>query len=212
MTIGIYEIENIETGQKYRGQSNNIERRLKEHARCKNHDQWIDRSIKSHGVDSFTCRILEVFDEYDKDLINMREEYWINEGNTFKNPFHYNLSPGGNDARPDDENPTYRHDLDDKKIIEMYIDKQLTTYEIAEILNTSASTIGNRLKKNNIELRANKYYDLDDEIIYLYIHKQLSVVEIGEKLNISSSTVQNHLRKNNIKLRGARRYNIPAPS
>ena len=206
MTIGIYEIENIKTGQKYRGQSNDIERRLKEHARGKNHDQWVDRSIKSNGIDSFTCRILEVFDEYDKDLINKREKYWINEGNTFNNPFHYNLSPGGDDARPGDENPMYRHDLDDKKIVELYIDQQLTTYEIANILNTCASTIGNRLKKNDIELRGNKYYDFDDEIIDLYVNKQLSVIKIGKKLNIDSNTVQYHLKKNNIKLRGPRRY------
>ena len=78
MTIGIYEIENIETGQKYRGQSINIERRIKEHKYGKEtKTQRIDRAIKKYGWDAFEPEILEIVKTVEQ--ANERERYYISE-------------------------------------------------------------------------------------------------------------------------------------
>ncbi len=210
MTIGIYEIENIKTGQKYRGQSINIERRLKEHERCKDSNQWIDRAIKSKGSDSFTCKILETFSEYDKEILNEREKYWISEGNTFTNPFHYNLTPGGDGFGGQDEHPNYRFDLNDNEIIDLYINYGFTIEEVAEKLNAHPSTISKRLRDNNIRINHCNSRKKDRLIIDLYVNQQLSTRKIAKIFNTTHQTIQRHLMSNNIILRNNKRNDIPS--
>lgn len=91
--IGIYLITNNLNNKKYVGQSNNIERRLKEHCypgRFRN-GYPIDVAIHKYGKENFTFEILE---ECLLEELNSKEEYWINY-------FHsngqngYNCNPGG---------------------------------------------------------------------------------------------------------------------
>lgn len=94
MTCGIYLIKNKKTGQKYIGQSIDIERRWSEHKRYGQYrnDSYIDRAINKYGENNFELIIIEETPIY---LLNEREEYWISFYNTFEDKKHYNLTPGG---------------------------------------------------------------------------------------------------------------------
>lgn len=95
MTCGIYLIKNKNTGQQYIGQSKNIEERFRQHKRgdgCKK--QRIDRAILKYGYNNFTYSIICKL-EYDDDLLNVMEEYYIWKYNTYEDKNHYNLTPGG---------------------------------------------------------------------------------------------------------------------
>ena len=92
--IGIYKITNKENGKVYIGQSNDCERRIKEHTypnRYKN-GYPIDVAIHKYGKEHFTYEIIE---ECSIDELNEREMYWITfyQSHTHKG---YNCGPGGN--------------------------------------------------------------------------------------------------------------------
>ena len=87
--IGIYKITKKENGKSYIGQSNDIERRFKEHT-FKNKIP-IDKAIQKYGKESFQFEILE---ECSLDELDEKERYWINYYNTYKG-FGYNCSEGG---------------------------------------------------------------------------------------------------------------------
>lgn len=87
--IGIYKITKKENGKSYIGQSNDIERRFKEHT-FKN-EIPIDKAIQKYGKESFQFEILE---ECSLDELDEKERYWINYYNTYKG-FGYNCSEGG---------------------------------------------------------------------------------------------------------------------
>ncbi len=90
--IGIYKITKISTGKSYIGQSNDIERRFKEHqTKGKTSRIPVDIAIKKYGINAFTYEILE---ECSLNKLNEKEEYWIKYYNTVQNG--YNCSIGGN--------------------------------------------------------------------------------------------------------------------
>lgn len=84
--IGIYKITNKINGRVYVGQSNDIERRWKEH--CRHNKQLIDRAIQKYGKDNF---LFEIIEEIPKGVnINQREEFWIGYYNCIA-PNGYNI-------------------------------------------------------------------------------------------------------------------------
>ena len=98
MTIGIYSITNNKTGQMYIGQGIHIEKRINEHINKGNNYMYIDRAISKHGLKNFDINIIEDFDKntpFLNEVLNDSEVYFIQAYNTFKNPKHYNLTPGG---------------------------------------------------------------------------------------------------------------------
>lgn len=82
--IGIYKITKKDNGKSYIGQSNNIERRIKEH-KYKT-DIPIEIAIQKYGIDAFTYEILE---ECSLEELDEKEKYWIAYYNTYKG-FGYN--------------------------------------------------------------------------------------------------------------------------
>ena len=92
--IGIYKITNKNTGKSYIGQSNDIERRFKEHQIAGKKSRIpVDIAIQKYGKDLFTYEVVE---ECLIDQLNEREEYWIKFYDTFNNG--YNCNPGGNQS------------------------------------------------------------------------------------------------------------------
>lgn len=88
--IGIYMIENVITGEKYIGQSTDIEKRFKEHIYHK--DSYIDQIIHEEGLSNFIFRILEICSEENLDYF---EEYYINLYKTTYKGYGYNIVKGG---------------------------------------------------------------------------------------------------------------------
>lgn len=86
----IYKIENMINHHIYIGQSNNPERRWKEH--CTNNNNYIsliNSAIQKYGKENFSFEIIGWFEDY-----NEKEKFYINFYNTIR-PNGYNISPGG---------------------------------------------------------------------------------------------------------------------
>lgn len=96
MTCGIYMIKNKKTGQIYIGQSNNIERRWRDHYNLPvKKNQYFSNAIHKYGPYAFYYFILYSISFYDVDLLNEMEKYYIWKYNTFLDKNHYNMTPGG---------------------------------------------------------------------------------------------------------------------
>lgn len=90
--IGIYKITNKENKKCYIGQSNDCERRFKEHqTKGKSSRIPVDIAIQKYGKDAFTYEIIE---KCPIEELNQKEQYWIKYYNSIKGG--YNCSEGGN--------------------------------------------------------------------------------------------------------------------
>lgn len=86
--IGIYKITKIVDGKSYIGQSNDIERRFKEHqTKGKASRIPVDVAIEKYGIDAFTYEVLE---ECPIEKLNERETYWINYYHTVETGYNCN--------------------------------------------------------------------------------------------------------------------------
>ena len=89
--IGIYKITKKENGKCYIGQSNNCERRFKEHqTKGVSSRIPIDAAIQKYGKDAFTYEVIEVCN---LEELNHKEQYWIKYYNSIEQG--YNCSEGG---------------------------------------------------------------------------------------------------------------------
>ena len=90
----IYLIKNKVNQRVYIGQSNNPERRFKEHCKQSSETSLIHRAIIKYGVENFTFKVLGWFEDY-----NEKEEYYINYYRSLA-PNGYNILSGGNEPPP----------------------------------------------------------------------------------------------------------------
>lgn len=126
--IGIYKITNKLNGKAYIGQSNDIERRFKEHQQKGESSRIpLDIAIQKYGKDNF---IYEIIEECSLEELNQKEQYWIATLNTVKNG--YNCSEGGEQQSIGENNGRSKLTEEDvKKIRQAYADhkKQKEVYE-----------------------------------------------------------------------------------
>jgi group I intron endonuclease len=96
MTRGIiYLITNKDNGHKYVGQTTQgMNKRWKQHIReaLKMSDKPLHCALRKYGNHRFS---IQEIDECDENLLNEREEYWIQHYNTFKSENGYNATSGG---------------------------------------------------------------------------------------------------------------------
>lgn len=113
--IGIYKITKKQNGKSYIGQSNNIERRIKEHqTKGKTSRIPVDAAIEKYGIEAFTYEIIE---ECSLNKLNEWEQYWIKYYNTKNNG--YNCNDGGDFAFYGENNG--RSKLTEQDVIEIRI-------------------------------------------------------------------------------------------
>lgn len=112
--IGIYKITKKENGKSYIGQSNDIERRIKEHQYKT--DLAIELAIRKYGIDAFNYEVLE---QCSLEELDAKEIYWIQYYNTFKG-FGYNCNKGGGDSRGENNGRTNLTNEDVAYIRECY--------------------------------------------------------------------------------------------
>ena len=126
--IGIYKITNKINNKAYVGQSNNIERRFKEHQTCGHRSRIpLDVAIEKYGIENF---VYEVLEECSIDDLNVKETYWIEKLQT--NLTGYNCNLGGEQASVGEENGRAKLTEEDVKTIrQAYNDhkKQKDVYE-----------------------------------------------------------------------------------
>lgn len=208
MTAGVYFIFNKKTGQLYLGGSMNIEDRIRKHISNPNKCSYIDNAIQKYGWDKFGWVILEETDP-DWKIIGAREKYWIAYYNAFEDPYHYNLTEGGEGKsgyRKPYENFKYtvsKHGFNndgqqrygihnrDHKTIKSSINKDFLN-ELAEKLNNGFLTeeeVTSKTFKYTVQKagfhRGKQYYrisDNDNNPIKSSINKEI-LYELVEKLN-----------------------------
>jgi group I intron endonuclease len=92
----IYLITNKVNGHKYVGQTTQpLNKRWQQHINESNRmsPKPIHRAFRKYGVDKFNVKVI---DECDAVLLNEKEQYWIEQYNTFESAEGYNATSGGN--------------------------------------------------------------------------------------------------------------------
>lgn len=177
MTSGIYAYwDNVKNYYVYVGKDNKInakKNRNYQHMLPSRYEQQQINRVLQNNPDRYEYRVIMQGD-YDDWELNQMEKLCIKSFKTFRKDYPernvFNFTEGGDgisgwkhsveakkqakERMKDKNNPGYRHDLDDYTIIDLYINKHLSTNEIADKLNTNNQTIRDRLIKNNIKLRS----------------------------------------------------------
>ena len=147
----IYCYTNITNGKRYIGQTNNLERRKKQHLQdsihCHkghevSHNLPFHAAIRKYGIDTFKFEILKTIDTEDWSIVNKLESDYIKEFDTMA-PNGYNLqsqgkaNPGLNKSKiPEETIKNIIQDLKDKKYIPGIAEKyQLSQSYISDINN-----------------------------------------------------------------------------
>ena len=135
----IYKITNLINGKEYIGKTNlTIEDRFKQHIRDSKRKRFEKRplydAINKYGIENF---IVEKVEQCKEDLLNEREQYWIDHYNTYHNG--YNATIGG------DGKTIINYD----EIIQLY-SSGLTLVEIANKTNHDKEWISKILQSKGI--------------------------------------------------------------
>jgi len=194
----IYCYTNKVTNRKYVGQTNNIERRKREHLSCANnpfsssYNHLFHKKLREYGADNFIFSILEEIE--DINLVNKQEEYWIKEMKSLTTENGYNLTTGG------DGNPSINRILSNEEVKELIMEiKKGTCYNVLvnkyNISLAYLSMINNGLcfKQQNEHYPLYQYYKKNEdyqELIDLLLYSDFTLKEISIKLNIGYSTVK----------------------
>lgn len=126
--IGIYKITNKETGKAYIGQSNDINRRFKEHQTIGGKSRIpVDIAIQKYGKDSF---LYEVIEECNIEELNQRETYWIQYFNTVNNGYNCNI--GGDQQSIGEANGRAKLTEEDIKTIRIAYNEHKKQKEVYE--------------------------------------------------------------------------------
>ncbi len=88
--------------------------------------------------------------------------------------------------------------LDESKIIDLYVNKNMTVKEISKVLGIYQGTVSKRLKKNNIKIKkieeiANKYhledYGIEEQLKYK------SQCQIAKEIGCTQGAIQSYIRR-----------------
>lgn len=196
----IYCYTNKINDHKYVGQTNNFQRRIREHRSCafnsksSSYNHLIHKKIREYGEENFEITILEKIYNKDIEFVNKREQFWIKEMNSFVGDGHgYNLDLGGNNKeRTRMLNPSQI------KVIKDKIQRGIPFLDIQNEFNVSASFLssinhGIYYFEENTDYPLYKYYKDEsdyDELIDLLLNSTLSLTKIAKQLGIGYSTVK----------------------
>lgn len=136
----IYKITNINNGKSYIGKtSKTLEERLKEHIksskRVVSEIRPLYRAFNKYGIESF---VIELIEEVECNISSIREIFWIDFYNTYKNG--YNATKGG-------DGKSY---VDKDIVIESYKRNQ-SIKEVVKEIGVTEKTIRKILIENNID-------------------------------------------------------------
>jgi group I intron endonuclease len=145
--IGIYKITNKINNKVYIGQSNCIERRIADHIKCltlkKHKNKHLQSAVNKHSIINFNFEIIE---ECIEEMLNKRENYWIEFYNSHKSEFGYN-SIIGEFYKPIKLTNQEKHEI--VKIFEN--DPYASKFDVAEKFDVSYSTIYGVLQEFDID-------------------------------------------------------------
>ena len=196
----IYCYTNLLNQHKYVGQTNNFNRRVREHRSCSfnpkasSYNDLIHKKIREYGENNFKIEVLEILYTSNIEEVNEREQYWIQKLNTFRgNGKGYNSDLGGNRKE-------YNSILSKEQLQEVKnkIKNGVSYIDIQKEYNISASFIssinhGTYFKESDEEYPLFKYYKEDsdyDELIELLLNSPMSLTDIAKTLGLGYSTIK----------------------
>lgn len=93
-----------------------------------------------------------------------------------------------------------KKELDEQLLADLYVNQNMKTKEIAELVGVSTATVQRRLKKLGVLRAGNKKPKLNiDQIVQLYINENKTLPEVADELNVCVSTVMQYLDNAGIK-------------
>lgn len=203
MKKAIYKITNKLNNKSYIGQSQNPQRRWKEHIwdafnpNCEEHSAIHDAFVATR-IENFSFDIIGWFDDY-----NEKEKYYIKYYNSLI-PNGYNIMSGGEEPPhhygEEHHNSKYSQDIIDN-IINDLLSQQYTLkeiqdkYHVNEVLVSSINR-GNTHKREDLQypiITVSKYHCNDDtvnQIKYLLKNSVCTCKEIANYFHIDVSSVK----------------------
>jgi len=95
----------------------------------------------------------------------------------------------------------YKIKISEKRLIYLYVDKELDTSELAKKFNCSSTTIVKRLHRYDIPIRKIRINIPRNKLKHLYVNKKKTIYQIGEKFKCDGVTIFNRLKHYNIPTR-----------
>ena len=196
----IYKYTNKLNEHSYIGQTNNINRRKREHSstafnpNAYSYNSLFHKKLRQYGEENFTFEILEKLYTDDVNVANEREQYWIKYYKSFRESgLGYNSDTGGG-AKKNSRSLT----IPQLREVKEKIKQGISYYDLEQEYNISPAFIssinhGTYFYDENEQYPLFKYYKTDkdyDELVDLLINTDLTLVEIAKRLNMGYSTVK----------------------
>lgn len=197
MIFYIYQYLNKINNKIYIGQTNNLERRIREHksnafnSKSVNYNNIIHKAIRKYGYENFEISVLEIL-EGTYDDANEKEKKWIKEKNSLITENGYNILEGGNNS--------WRSFLNNEQILDIKkLIKDGTSYSnIQKIYPISKTFIS--------DINSGKYFYSPEENYPLYRYRinndiydsliedlekpELTFKELSIKYGLGESTIK----------------------
>ncbi len=195
----IYCYTNQINQHKYVGQTNNLNRRIREHKSCaynpqsSSYDALFHQKIREYGIDNFSIEVLEKLYNVSQDYVNERETFWIKDKQSFRGTgLGYNSDYGGSRKVSSILSKEQIRDIKEK------IRLGVAYFDIEDEYNISATFIsginhGTYFFDDKENYPLYQYYKQDsdyDELIDLLVNSSLRMSDIAKQLNIGYSTVK----------------------
>lgn len=207
---GVYKIT-FPNNKNYIGISNNIYRRMLEHNTDFRKNLLIQRAIQKYGkITEFD--IIEEISPENRELMRIREKFWIAVFHSNKREFGYNISEGGDGADLGSNNSQAK--LTEEQFQQVYkdlIDDKLSLQQIADKYEMNLSSIS-RLNNGHTYFHSaiiypirkgkpgvagvnsgNSKFSKEDvnDIIKMLVENKLTIKQIASLYNVYDSTIRN---------------------
>lgn len=196
----IYCYTNKLNGHRYVGQTNNIQRRQREHKstsynpKSTSYNDLIHKKMRQYGYENFDFEVLEIIYSDDIEVVNAQEQFWVKKLDTYCGHGHgYNMDLGG--GQPEHSRIISKKDIGTIKTLlknkEPFIDIQ-KRFDISAAF-ISAINHGVYYYDDQETYPLCKYYKDDsdyDELINLLANTDIPLAEIARQLEMGYSTVK----------------------
>jgi group I intron endonuclease len=198
MEMVIYKVTNLMNNKIYIGQDS------KNNLNYLGSGKIIKRAIIKYGKDNFTKEILEYCDN--KQILDLRERYWIAKYNSKNKNIGYNITNGGEGCLG------LKHTEETKKHLKLInsgdknpmFGKTLSN-EILLKRSLKVKKEGTFKGKNNGNF---KYEIKKEELLDMFITNNLTILEIATHYNCSKDVINDNLRNFKINKPKSNKYGI----
>ena len=190
--VGIYKITNTISNKIYIGQSINIEKRWGAHrtrpfnSNSTSYNSPLYRAIRKYGISAFT---FEVIEECPAELLNQKEQFYIQLYQANEPEFGYNLTAGGQSATT----PNKLSEIELENIYKLLLNTALTEEEIAKKFNVSQRFISG-INLGEYHIMLNITYPLRKRIVYVCKDCGKEISKVSERCVPCANRLKNKKR------------------